>query len=505
MNVWRVCAASFVAAVACGCGSDFRPTRLETTGAPAAPLDQVLDVEVSLTHLQVPGALARGADLELRIDVDGHGPGEHPARVAFGPARVDRGHAIVEDLSTEPPRVVVSGDRWTTSRIGPLRIEGAIFELVLDGALTDDGWSVAGRSWESQSGLEDTFRGWRRHRFLVSGSSFLSSLGRIYVVSLVKERELVVEEAAQVASDAIVRVTGGTAFAVNRLGFDNLQRLDPSAGFETAWQAPTGALSNPHDVLVSGDRGFVTRYEPPYDDVLILELTRGTAVGTIPLGHLATNRHGTPRPDRMREAEDVVFVGLQDIDRTFSRYGEGRLAVFDPDTGEVVDDIPLGGKNPGAIDVLVEPDGATRLYVALSGIFPGTVAQELSGGVVVVSAFTRLVERMALDDDDAGGNIGALAMVAADLGYVVVSDATFRNRVLAFDPRTATVRRTLLDTASFIPDLEVDSRRVLAIPDRATFAERLCLHRVPVDPGLAETSIGCAPLELPPVSVEPLD
>ena len=506
MTPARACALWLLALAACGCGGDFRPQIFETTGASAAPLDQVLDLEVSLSHLQVPGTVSRGADLEIRIDIDGHGPGKHPARVTFGPARVDRRTAVVEDLSVGPPSVLVSGDGWSTTRIGPLRIEGALFDLLLDGTTTGGGWSVSGRSWDSQSGLEDTFRGWRRHRFLVAGSSFLSTLGRVALVSLVKDSRIEVQHnVVQVSSDAVLRVTGGSVFAINRLGFDNMQRLDPASGFLTAWQAPTGKLSNPHDVLVTGDRGFVTRYEPPYDDVAIFDLARGTTVGVVPLGNLTTNPDGTPRPDRMREADGVVFVGLQDIDRTFSRYGEGRLAVLDPVLGEVVGDIPLGGRNPGVIEVLAEVDGVTRLYVALGGIFPGTVAQELSGGVVVVDAFARTVERWALDDDDAGGNVGAFAMASPDLGYVVVSDAAFGNRLLAFDPSGGVVRRTVLADAGFTPEIEVDSRRVLAVPDRSPFAPALCLYRVPFDPADTEALLGCGQLELPPFSVEALD
>jgi hypothetical protein len=67
------------------------------------------------------------------------------------------------------------------------------------------------------------------------------------------------------------------------------------------------------------------------------------------------------------------------------------------------------------------------------------------------------------------------------------------------------VRRTVLDTAAFVPEIEVDTRRVLAVPDRSPFALALCLYRVPPDPAAAETPIGCGQLDLPPFSVEALD
>ena len=48
---------------------------------------------------------------------------------------------------------------------------------------------------------------------------------------------------------------------------------------------------------------------------------------------------------------------------------DGKLAVIDPLLDEVVGVVPLGGKNPGEIEVLTGGDGRERLYVALSGIF----------------------------------------------------------------------------------------------------------------------------------------
>ncbi len=138
-------------------------------------------------------------------------------------------------------------------------------------------------------------------------------------------------------------------------------------------------------------------------------------------------------------------------------------------------------------------------------MFPGLRPRELSGGVAVVHAFNRALERLALDDDDAGGNIGALAMVSEELGYVVVTDEQFVSRVAAFDPRGGTLLREVWRTQDFLPELEVGSSGILAVPDRDFTRPGLCLFAVPDDPLGAEAPLGCAPLSLPPVSVEALD
>ena len=492
--------------LATACGTDFAPKESAPTGEPAAPLGQVLDLDVSLPNLSIGTAPIRGADFEMRLDIEAGGERRHDARYTAGRARLAMGSADVEDLSDGRTTVTISDSVWTTGRIGPLRIENTVFEVLLDGAPADGGWSVSGRSRESQTTLDGTFRGWRRHRFLVATTDFFSS-GRIVEVALVKETEIRVSEALEsVSTDPILRRTADAVFAVNRLSFDDLQRLDPDRGFRTAWQTGIGVGANPHDVvLVSSDKAYATRYEPPFNDLAVVNPHNGAVLSSIVLEELAENRDRTPRADRAVFVEGSVFVGLQDVDRTFTRFAEGKLAVIDIDRDEIAGVIRLGGKNPGEIRVVRAEDGRAKLWVALGGIFPGLQQQELSGGVVVVDPVNRAVERMVLDDDDAGGNVAGLAVASPGLGYVIVSDSGFRNRVLAFDPERSEVLRVVWESADFIPEIEIDGHGILAVPDRSFLDPRLCLYRVPVDPASLETPIGCASLALPAVSFEPLD
>ena len=489
-----------------GCGQDYRPPQLETTGRPPSPLGQVVDLEASLPNLRIQGSIQRGLELELRLEIEETGPGRLDARYFAGQARYDMTATSVEDLSNGRTTVTVTANSWTTGRIGPLRVDGTVFEVVLDGDPQNGGWQVSGVSWEGQTGLFGSFQGWRRHRFLVTATDFFAG-GRVVEVAWVKGREIRVRNDLElVSSDPFLRVTGRAVFVVNRLTFDNLQRLDPDENFRTAWQAGMGAGSNPQDVLLlSQDKAYVTRYEPPFNDVAVISPRGGTIVDSIPLEDLADNVDGTPRAARILAVDGSVFVGLQDIDRSFSRYEEGKLAVIDPALDEVVGVIPLGGKNPGPMEPIRGDDGRDRLYVALAGIFPGLLPQELSGGVVVVDVVNRAVERMALDDDDAGGNIGALALFTERLGYVVVSDASFTNRLVAFNPETAEALRTVFETRDLLAEIEVGRGGVLAVPDRSFAQPRLCLYQVPADPAGQEALLGCANLPLPPFSVEALD
>lgn len=498
---------TIVLAAAVGCGSDYTPSETETSGRDAAPLGRVYDLDVSLPHVVFGTGQDVGVLLDVRLQVQGAFPGSHEAAVSYGDARVGGRRVPVEDLSSGTTTLLEDEDTWSTTRIGPIRVEGTTFEYTLSGAPEDQAWVARGDAQESQTALGGSFEAWRRHRFLAATTDFGFG-GTVDLVELRRESEIVVRaNRAATSSDPFLRARGGAVYVVDRLSFDRVTRLDPGEDFEASWQAGVASGSNPHDIAhVAEDKAYVSRYEPPFDDLRIVDPRGGASRGSVELGALADNDDATPRADRMAQAAGLVFVGLQDIDRTFTDYREGKLAVVDPALDEVVGLVRLGGKNPGALEVLGRGDQA-RLYVALGGIFEGLLPQELSGGVAVVDPFNLALERWALDDDDAGGNVGALAMASDRLGYVAVSDRSFVNRVLAFDPSGGEVLREIFRTDNLVPELEIDGGGLLAVPDRDFASPRLCLYRAPrADPlGGAETFVGCARLPAGPASIEALD
>lgn len=488
------------------CAGNYTPPPESTTGNDAAILGRVFDLDVSLPHVSFDAGAATGVVLDVTLMLDTSGPGEHRARVVYNGARVSGVSEPIEDLSTGETALTESGTSWSTARLGPIRVRGVAFEYVLTGESAEGRLYARGDAWESQTGLGGSFEAWRRQRFLVATSDF-SITGAVDLVEWRRDRALVrIGDVARASSDPVLRVTNGGAFVINRLGYDNVTRLDPGDGFKAAWQASTSPGSNPHDViLIDETKAYVTRYEPPFDDLAIISPKGGAARGTIDLSPFALNRDRTPRADRMARAAGLVFVGLQDIDRTFTRYEDGQLAVIDPVSDTALRAIALPGKNPGAMEVLIPEGEPARLYVALGGIYPGLLAQELSGGIALVDPVNLAFVRMVLDDDDAGGNIGALVMVDAALGYVVASDAAYVARVLAFDPESGEILREVARSTDLIPELEVTRGGLLAVPDRSFLAPRLCLYRTPRAGASGETLAGCVALSLPPFSIEALD
>src|SRR5439155_7133734 len=67
-------------------------------------------------------------------------------------------------------------------------------------------------------------------------------------------------DVATVYSDAVERWYQGRLYVVNRYGADNVQVIDPSAGYATVRQFSVGPGTNPQDIaFVSPTKAFVSR------------------------------------------------------------------------------------------------------------------------------------------------------------------------------------------------------------------------------------------------------
>ena len=165
----------------------------------------------------------------------------------------------------------------------------------------------------------------------------------------------------QTHGDAVGRVQAGAVYIVNRYGADNIQRLDPAAGFATLWQCSVGNGANPHDFAqVAPDKAYVTRYEMPSLAIVNPQTSaecNGFLRGEIDLSPFADG-DTVPEMDQMVIVGEHLFVSLQRLDRrTFEPTGTSLVAVIDTRTDTIVDVDPavpgsqaivLAGRNPFA-------------------------------------------------------------------------------------------------------------------------------------------------------------
>jgi len=491
-------AAVLVAAAACAaCGENFT-FPVQPPAKKAAPLAAVYDVMAAYPSLFFPEFSAVGLTLDMTVEIE---PGT--LKAGGGPIRgtvtIQKAEVAGVSRSFSPKGAIdftgtLSGDtitiRFDDAFVGMSRLSPD-----LDGLVAADGRTMSGVARFSNITDTGTWNGVKQRRYLIASSAF-GLQGTASVVTVRYDTQFsVARDVELVSGDPVASGGAELPLVVNRLFYDNVQILDPASGFLTALQFSTGNASNPHDALLAeAGRLYVTRYEPPFDDVLVADPQTGNKVGTIPLAAYATNSSGTPRPDRLIAAAGKVLVTLQNIDATFQEYGPGLLAFLDPGDDTVIDTITLEGRNPfGPMSV----DPVTGdVYVADAGIFQGLLPNDLSGGVEVIDPVAMASKGLLVDDDDLGGNVSGVAVTGLGNGYAVVVTAAGANDVKAFDTATGAIGGTILHSTALIPEIRYDGDGYLLVAENDVGNPGLRVFD-----GATGAQVARISLSLPPASI----
>jgi hypothetical protein len=306
---------------------------------------------------------------------------------------------------------------------------------------------------------------------------------------------------AAIHSDAVARYFGGLVYVVNRFGGDNIQVLDPNNGFSTIKQFSVDNGSDPHDIIVlDPTKAYVTRYNTT--DLWIVNPSTGSHTGTIGLSSLA-DADGLPEMDMMALVGNHLFITIQRLDRDYFWVPSGTsyVAVVDVSADTLVDIDPitagvqaitLTGTNPFG-DIQLDPYAA-RLYISCAGFFGVT-----DGGVEVINPGTFLSEGFIFTESSAGGDINDVEILKADMGYAIISDASFNNVLIRFDPHTGVKLGTMYAPGAYVlNDIELS-------PD----GELFLTDRTPTQPGIriydtsTNTEITTNPIDvgLPPFDI----
>ncbi len=240
--------------------------------------------------------------------------------------------------------------------------------------------------------------------------------------------------------DAGVRVIDGAPFVLNRLGRDNVTRLEPD-GLGSRWQYPLGEGANPWDLVSPAPGvGLVSRYGAGDIAVVDLDAAAPDVFESGPAIDLSAyaDADGNAEPGVMLVDDDTVWVLLQ------------RLVDFrcDPDTPSlllaidtatlaprpVFDDSPvldLGACNARSMEL--GADGA--LWISAAGEFRNVAGADATddGGLLRVEPLVGTVTRV-LDEAALGGR-DILDIVPRSAGglWLTVSAADFAGAVMAFD------------------------------------------------------------------------
>ena len=272
-------------------------------------------------------------------------------------------------------------------------------------------------------------------------------------------------------------------WVVNRLGFDNIQVLSTTHNFSSVLQFSVGNGSNPQDILViSPNKAYVTRYEAPYSDVLIVNPTDGKTLGNIPLAQFASNPDRLPRPAAMLQVGNRAFIALQNLDAAFN-WGEdqlenGRIVVVDVNTDQVVDADPATAEPDPILLLTGNPQALAYsptlglIYVASAGLFVQYHPEW--GGLEAVDPNTLTSAGVLAQGTDAGinGNVVDLALPPDPTAFLLVSSLNpnnqFESKVIQVSLTSGLFLSDIYTAASnaLISDIALDSQGLLLIADR---------------------------------------
>ncbi len=272
--------------------------------------------------------------------------------------------------------------------------------------------------------------------------------------------------ATGISSDAAAQVFGPRVYVINRFGFDNIQVLDAQFGYTTMTQVSVGNGSNPQDIAVyKGPKAFVSRLGN--SALWIGNPFTLTTLAEIDLSPYA-DADGNPEAAKMVLVDNRLFVALQMLDPLWSPTAKSSIAVIDTDNNTLVTVIDLATTNP--FSRLIYNPGDSKIYVGCSGGFQSWGFPAGDGGVETITIDTvndvYTPNGIVVGEIALGGDINHLAVVSSTQAYALVSDVTFQNHLVKFNPQTGVVDPPMLSTFNWIADMVLDSSGYLYLADR---------------------------------------
>ena len=332
--------------------------------------------------------------------------------------------------------------------------------------------------------------------------------GTLGVVDLASRA--VTPDVADVSPDPVERWFRGLLYVVNRLGYDNVQVIDPAQGYQTVRQFSVGNGTNPQDIaLAAPTKAYVSRLGTP--DLLIVNPATGASLGTISLAPWADG-DGNPEAAHMTIVGRLLFVALERL-ANFAPADTGLVVVIDTQADTVFDADPstpgkqvvrLPGKNPHtafARLLVGAPFPDTHLYIGCVGAWGA-----LDGGVadIVVPGFSHgqpaaiTCGGYAITEAALGGDVVDVDAWGPTHSYAIVSDASYNTSLVSWNPSSGVKLGTLYAPGGYsLTDAALDDRGELYVCNSSFTAPGLHVFRAGTDTRLA------GPLDtgLPPVQI----
>ncbi len=357
--------------------------------------------------------------------------------------------------------------------------------------------------------------------FVISSDYVSGQLGILDV----HKRTWIRQDAAVLSGDAVMRVWGDLLFVLNR--YNDPQKEDVVLVFNTktlleVGRYNVGAKSNPQDIAVINDqKAYISLYERPH--VLIVHPTTGEEKGKIELstlvetskktctkgddckdafgnGSAACNAgtcaaDGLPEATKMLLFQEKVYVLVQGLDRNDGFVPlKSVLAVIDAKNDTLLaQPLTMKGGNPTAF-----VDDAQGNWLIVQN---GNAFDPKDGGVERFDPNQgKLAGSFLITEDKLGGSLpqnGAMVVVSPTLGYVLLSDASFKQSLVSFNPTTGSKEKDLIVGAELGEIAMHEGQIFLADRSKGAFGVRI----LEAASGTAVTQDPISTGKLPPAQI----
>ncbi|MFM8270336.1 MAG: YncE family protein [Pseudomonadota bacterium] len=250
------------------------------------------------------------------------------------------------------------------------------------------------------------------------------------------ENRLARLEFSPIFPDAIVKSFSGLTdiFVINRLGADNIQRIDRATG-KTIQQFSVGQGTNPQDLILVGDNAYVSCLESA--ELLKVNLEAGSIKSRINLMSFSDS-DGSPEASWMELHEKELWVQLQRLDRknSFSPIGLSQIAIFNTGTDQVIQVINLKATNP----VTPFKRSAEGQWLVAEAGFVGRLSK-LDGGIERIDPFKKESLGFITTEAQLGGDLVDFECLNKEECLAIISKP--QTELVLFDVKTGAKLRSL--------------------------------------------------------------
>lgn len=267
-----------------------------------------------------------------------------------------------------------------------------------------------------------------------------------------------------VSGDPTVGVTGGQVVQMNRGADNNVRLYDPGAFSAPRVEFSTGDGSNPHDAEICGDALFVSLYKENF--LAVYDPASGTLLEQIDLSAY-DDGDGLPEASTMVVLGDTLYLALEQLEESGAHWqpAGGTVLAIDCERREILQGWETG-PSPALFADPSQPDTLllrTGVYYDAAGDFAW------DGGLWRLDPASGETTDLGLDEAALEINLGAVAASASGVAVVLSTDSEWAFSLSCLDLATGTL--TLGETVqSYLAAVAIDETGRAWVASRSSWA-----------------------------------